>query len=220
MNPQQWRLAGVCSRRDAHVTLLRIYKYHPRTEQGVLQVPRGASFMYKLYSTGARTEPCGTPVVIFLGEESSPSTETLNCLLVEKEAISLIRLAFLTAYIVGQSAMLCQRLFWCTGIQQPWTYDYWNSERRDSLASCIGVSCCDAHGSQTVFRLASLFPQCANKLFLVLISQKFAGSGQEANQTEIFGIFFLFVFARLWQSYYFGFIPRCREVTQSRRVIK
>jgi hypothetical protein len=30
--------------------------------------------MYKLYSTGARTEPCGTPAATFLVEESSPST--------------------------------------------------------------------------------------------------------------------------------------------------
>jgi hypothetical protein len=52
----------------------------------------GASFMYKLYSTGARKEPCGTPAATFLGEESSPSTETLNFLLVKKEAISLMRL--------------------------------------------------------------------------------------------------------------------------------
>jgi hypothetical protein len=44
--------------------------------------------MYELYSTGARTEPCGTPAAIFLGEESSPSTETLNCLLIKKEANS------------------------------------------------------------------------------------------------------------------------------------
>jgi hypothetical protein len=48
--------------------------------------------MYKLYSTGARAEPCGTPAATFLGEESSPSTDTLNFLLVKKEAINLMRL--------------------------------------------------------------------------------------------------------------------------------
>jgi hypothetical protein len=48
--------------------------------------------MYKLYSIGARTEPCGTPAATFLVEESSPSTKTLNFLLFKKEAISLTRL--------------------------------------------------------------------------------------------------------------------------------
>jgi hypothetical protein len=48
--------------------------------------------MYKLYSIGARTEPCGTPAATFLCEESSPSIETLYFLLVKKEAISLTRL--------------------------------------------------------------------------------------------------------------------------------
>jgi hypothetical protein len=37
--------------------------------------------MYRLYNTGNRTEPGGTPAAIFLGEESSPSTEALNFLL-------------------------------------------------------------------------------------------------------------------------------------------
>jgi hypothetical protein len=34
--------------------------------------------MYKLYSVGDRTEPCGTPACIYLGVDISPSTETLN----------------------------------------------------------------------------------------------------------------------------------------------
>jgi hypothetical protein len=51
-----------------------------------------ASCMYKLYSTVARTEPCGTPEPTFLGDESLPSTETFNFLLVKKEAINLMRL--------------------------------------------------------------------------------------------------------------------------------
>jgi hypothetical protein len=49
--------------------------------------------MYRLYNTGARTEPWGTLAAIFLGEESSPSTKTLNFLLLRNEAISLIKLA-------------------------------------------------------------------------------------------------------------------------------
>jgi hypothetical protein len=48
--------------------------------------------MYKMYSTGTRTEHCGNPAAKFLGEESSLSTENLNFLLVKKEAISLTRL--------------------------------------------------------------------------------------------------------------------------------
>jgi hypothetical protein len=41
LTPQQWGHAGVCSIRDAHVSLLRIHRYRPRTEQGLFQVPRG-----------------------------------------------------------------------------------------------------------------------------------------------------------------------------------
>jgi hypothetical protein len=48
--------------------------------------------MYTLYSIRARKEPCGTPAATFLSEESSPSTETLNFLLVKKEALSLMSL--------------------------------------------------------------------------------------------------------------------------------
>jgi hypothetical protein len=51
----------------------------------------GALCVYKLYSIGARTDPCGTPAATFLGEESSPSTETSNFLVIKKEAISLMR---------------------------------------------------------------------------------------------------------------------------------
>jgi hypothetical protein len=53
----------------------------------------GASFIYKMYSTRARTKPCGTLAAIFLDDEISPSTETLNFLLVKRDAISLTRLA-------------------------------------------------------------------------------------------------------------------------------
>jgi hypothetical protein len=42
-------------------------------------------YEYKLHSTGARTEPCGTPAATFLGEEISPSTENLNFLLVKEK---------------------------------------------------------------------------------------------------------------------------------------
>jgi hypothetical protein len=78
--------------------------------------------------------------------------------------------------------------------------------------------CSDAHGSQSDLRLASFFPQCVYELFLELISQKFARSGQEANWTQNFEKFS--VLARLWQSYDFGFLPRCREVTESKAVIE
>jgi len=52
----------------------------------------GVSFIYKLYSVGARTEPCGTPASISLGVDSSPSTETLNFLWDRYEPISFIKL--------------------------------------------------------------------------------------------------------------------------------
>jgi hypothetical protein len=42
----------------------------------------GSSFMYKFYSVGARTEPCGTPPCTFMDVDNSPPTETLNFLLV------------------------------------------------------------------------------------------------------------------------------------------
>jgi hypothetical protein len=41
---------------------------------------------------GDRTEPCGTPDCMYLGVETSPSTETLNFLCVRKELMSLIKL--------------------------------------------------------------------------------------------------------------------------------
>jgi hypothetical protein len=49
------------------------------------------SFMYKLYSVGDRTEPCGTPAFKSLGIDILPSTETLN-FLCERNELSLIRL--------------------------------------------------------------------------------------------------------------------------------
>jgi hypothetical protein len=66
------------------------YKYHPRT--GRVPGAAGASFEYRMYITGARTEPWGTPTVIFLGVENSPSTKTLKLLLVIKEANSFFSL--------------------------------------------------------------------------------------------------------------------------------
>jgi hypothetical protein len=48
--------------------------------------------MYEVYNTGAWTEPCGTSAATSLGEESSPSTETLNFILAKRDAISLMRL--------------------------------------------------------------------------------------------------------------------------------
>jgi hypothetical protein len=47
--------------------------------------------MYKLYSVGDRTEPCGTPACMYLGVDISPSTETLNFLCERNTLISLIK---------------------------------------------------------------------------------------------------------------------------------
>jgi hypothetical protein len=49
--------------------------------------------MYKLYNTGARAEHYCTLAAIYLGDESSPSAENLNVLLVKNDSISLTRLA-------------------------------------------------------------------------------------------------------------------------------
>jgi hypothetical protein len=48
----------------------------PREAPGVW----GVSLIYRQYNVGDRTEPCGTPAYIFLGVDSSPSTEILNFL--------------------------------------------------------------------------------------------------------------------------------------------
>jgi hypothetical protein len=45
--------------------------------------------MYKLYSVGDRTEPCGTRAFISLGVDISPSTETLNFLCERNELVQL-----------------------------------------------------------------------------------------------------------------------------------
>jgi hypothetical protein len=71
----------------------------------------GASFIYRLYNSRARTEPSGTSANISLSAENSPSTETLNFLLVRKEVISLIRLvesSNCAGLMAGQSATLCK----------------------------------------------------------------------------------------------------------------
>jgi hypothetical protein len=49
--------------------------------------------MYKLYTVGARTEPCGTPASISRGLDNSPSVVTLNFLSVRNELISFINFA-------------------------------------------------------------------------------------------------------------------------------
>jgi len=53
----------------------------------------GPSLICKLYSSGERTEPCGTPAYISFGVDNSSSTETLNFLLERNELISFIVLA-------------------------------------------------------------------------------------------------------------------------------
>jgi hypothetical protein len=47
--------------------------------------------MNRLYNIVEMMEPYFTPAAIALGAENTPSTETLNFLLVTKEAISLMR---------------------------------------------------------------------------------------------------------------------------------
>jgi hypothetical protein len=49
--------------------------------------------MYKLYSVGASTETCDTPACISLGVDNSPSTETLDFLLVKYELMSFVKFA-------------------------------------------------------------------------------------------------------------------------------
>jgi len=52
---------------------------------------RGVSLIYKLYSVGTSTEPCGSPVCISLGVDNSPSTEIVNVLLVRIVLISFVK---------------------------------------------------------------------------------------------------------------------------------
>jgi hypothetical protein len=52
----------------------------------------GASFIYKFYRVGSRTE-CGTPACISRGVDDSPSTTNLKFLLVRNELISFIKFA-------------------------------------------------------------------------------------------------------------------------------
>jgi hypothetical protein len=133
--------------------------------------------MYKLYRTGARTEPCGTPAVTCLGEERSPCTVNLNFLFVKKEPISLMRLI----ENCNSDSLYTRSRPGCHVVSKAFSMSkniaavdicYLNSERRDPLASHLGVSCCDAHGNQTDLRLASFFPKCVYELFLELISQE------------------------------------------------
>jgi hypothetical protein len=77
--------------------------------------------------------------------------------------------------------MLCQRSIRSPRMQQPSIYCCWNSERRDPLASYIGVSCCNAHGSQTDLRLARIVFRInfSKSLFVVdrsLTGRKFSGN--------------------------------------------
>jgi hypothetical protein len=71
------------------------------------------------------------------------------------------------------------------------------------------------HGSQIDLRLASLFPRCVYGLSLELISQKvcpeWTGGYSVVNFVEILDS---------WQSYNFGFLSRCREVTESKAMVK
>jgi hypothetical protein len=57
--------------------------------------------MYKLYSVGDGTEPCGTPACMYLVADISFSTETLEFLCEGSELISLIKL-----FIIGFCILL------------------------------------------------------------------------------------------------------------------
>jgi hypothetical protein len=54
---------------------------------------RRVLIMYKLYTVGTSTEPCGTPDSIPLGVDSSLSTEILNFLLLRYELMVFVQFA-------------------------------------------------------------------------------------------------------------------------------
>jgi hypothetical protein len=63
--------------------------------------------MYKLYSDGVNTEHCGTPACISLGVDNSPSTESLNVLLVRNEVISFVKFAGNCYFVILYSKPGC-----------------------------------------------------------------------------------------------------------------
>jgi hypothetical protein len=82
---------------------------HVSSAKSARWTPRlwGASFIYKLYRVGDRTEPCSTPDCISLVVDISPSTEILTFLFERNELISLIKMVenvILIIYIASQCA--------------------------------------------------------------------------------------------------------------------
>jgi hypothetical protein len=89
----QWGPVAVCNEQDFHVLLsLKYVQILSASRSRQVWDAAGPLFVYSLYSTGARTEPSGTPASNFLGVENSPSNKTSNFMPVIKEATSLIRL--------------------------------------------------------------------------------------------------------------------------------
>jgi hypothetical protein len=134
----------------------------------------GASFIYRLYDIGARTEPWDTPAAIFLGVENSPSTKTLNFLSVRKEAIVLMSLVANSnpnnlysrpeCHVVAKAISICKN----TAAS---TYYCWNLRWRDPTASYIEVPYCDVLECQTNLHSASFFPRCIFGLSLESANQ-------------------------------------------------
>jgi hypothetical protein len=109
--------------------LCRVYEYKGIAREQSKMRTRCREDVVYCAIPGARTETWGTPAATSLGVENSPSTETLNFLLVTKQAISLMTFfenVMLTVYIVGQSATLCQRLPWCPRKAQSSTCYCWS----------------------------------------------------------------------------------------------
>jgi hypothetical protein len=169
MTPQEWGHAGVCSIRNSHDSVAYTQVSSANRASCVPGCAR-ASFMYKLYSIGTRMEPCGTPNAFYLGEKSSPSTEILNCLLVKKVAIHLMRLENCSSESLC-STPGCYAVSKSFSISKNRAYiDILLLKLRETWSVCH--ICCDVHGSQTDLRLASFFLQCVYELFLELISLK------------------------------------------------
>jgi len=82
-----------CSFLRAYLSLRSVAYIHVSSAKRAKWTPGvcGASFVYKLYRVGTRTEPCGTPACISLGVDNAPSSETVIFLLVKNELISFIK---------------------------------------------------------------------------------------------------------------------------------
>jgi hypothetical protein len=128
----------------------------------------GVSFIYILNSVGDRTEPCGTPALIILGVDISPSTKTENFLLERKEIMSLIKLDEKSIFDNLYNKPLCHVVSNAYSI-------FMNTAAIDMLlklrvTSSFSLIHCKVvlgvHGIQTDLHLAGLFRQCAFRQFL------------------------------------------------------